>query len=1217
MRVLLKYILGCYLIGCCFVNQLSAQTSCAVIDAGPDVMLDCSQPCTDLTATFIGVPNTDTSSYIIGEPACALPPVTGGTMSNLTTDDVWSPVIPIPFDFNFFQNDYNGLVICANGQISFNTALAGTDSGYLIGASELLPTTSGTFTLNTIYGAYHDMNPAQNPDPSQINYFVSGTAPYRTFVINFFEVEHYDCAGLQTTQQIVLYESSNVIEVNLYNKPICGWNGGRATLGIQGNDLTEFAVPPGRNTGVWSAINENYRFVPNGPQDPNTSIVWTDPSGTVVGTGEQINVCPPLGTTVYTATLTFELPDGSTSSVTDDVEVMSTATQITPEFDQIPPICTGDPLGPFPTTSNNGITGNWAPSPDNTTTTEYTFTPNPGQCATTTTMTVVVDENPITPTFTQVPPICQGDPLNPLPTTSIEGVSGSWAPAIDNTTTTEYTFTPDTGQCAIVTTMTIVVNDDPTVPTFMQVPAICNGDPIAPLPTTSIEGVVGSWSPAIDNTNTTVYTFTPNAGQCATTATMTIDVNDPTIPTFTQVPPICTGDPLNPLPTTSLEGITGSWSPAVDNTDTTEYTFTPDADQCATTTTMTIVVNDDPVVPTFMQVPPICKGDPLSPLPTTSIEGVMGTWSPALDNTTTTEYIFSPDGGQCATMASMIITVNEPITPTFDQVSPICAGDPLDPLPTTSLEGITGVWSPVIDNTATTEYTFMPDPDECATTVTMTILVSDPVVPTFVQVPPICEGDPLDPLPTTSLEDIEGTWSPALNNTTTTEYTFTPSDSECATVALMTIQVDAKVIPTFDQIDPICEGDLMDPLPTTSLNEIEGTWSPAINNLETTTYTFTPDPEECAVEVTMTITVMEVPLATAPAEPYVICDNEGPVDDGRAVFDLEDLNDPAVLALREEILSGQIEPDFQLSFYQTRHSAENGTPQISFPYTSRESPQVIFARVENSTTGCSSIVEVILQVNPLPFIALEENYRICVDDMDAIIQEESGGPSPPVLDTGLNEQDYIFVWEMDGTVLSTETGASIIATEIGNYTVTVTDESTGCVHAVETMVELSSPPFTWNAEVTTSPFSNNPMIEAEATGLGVYQFQLDDGPFQEEGLFENVQRGNHLITIRDFNGCGSVSVEVNVIDFPRFITPNEDGYHDTWNISSLSESDPNAKIYIYDRYGKFLTLITPSSNGWDGTFQGTPLPSNDYWFTAEYMQDGEPQVFKGHFSLKR
>jgi hypothetical protein len=313
----------------------------------------------------------------------------------------------------------------------------------------------------------------------------------------------------------------------------------------------------------------------------------------------------------------------------------------------------------------------------------------------------------------------------------------------------------------------------------------------------SLNGITGSWSPALNNTATTIYTFTPAAGQCATTASLTITVNTSVTPTFNAVAPICSGGTLSPLPTMSLNGITGSWSPALNNTATTIYTFTPAAGQCATTASLTITVNTS-VTPTFNAVAPICSGGTLSPLPTMSLNGITGSWSPALNNTATTIYTFTPAAGQCATTASLTITVNTSVTPTFNAVAPICSGGTLSPLPTMSLNGITGSWSPALNNTATTIYTFTPAAGQCATTASLTITVNTSVTPTFNAVAPICSGGTLSPLPTMSLNGITGSWSPALNNTATTIYTFTPAAGQCATTASLTITVNTSVTPTFN-----------------------------------------------------------------------------------------------------------------------------------------------------------------------------------------------------------------------------------------------------------------------------------------------------------------------------------------------------------------------------------------------------------------------------------
>ncbi|WP_343633648.1 T9SS type A sorting domain-containing protein [Fluviicola sp.] len=397
-------------------------------------------------------------------------------------------------------------------------------------------------------------------------------------------------------------------------------------------------------------------------------------------------------------------------------------------------------------------------------------------------MTVTATVNP---TFTQVSPICSGGSFA-LPATSNNGITGTWNPAITNTATTTYTFTPDGGQCANAATMTVTVNNA-VVPTFTQVPAICSGGSFT-LPATSNNGIAGTWSPAINNTATTTYTFTPNSGGCTSTVTMTVNVNNTVVPAFNQVAAICTGGSFT-LPTTSDNGITGTWSPAINNTATTTYTFTPNAGQCATTTTMTVTVNTPSITPAFNQIPAICSGESFT-LPATSTNGISGTWSPAINNTATTTYTFTPNTGQCGVTTTMTVTVNGTLTaPAFNQVAAICQGDSFT-LPATSTNGISGTWSPAINNTATTTYTFTPNSGQCASTATMTVTVNNTVTPTFTAIPAICSGETIT-LPAISTNGISGTWSPAVNNTATTTYTFTPASGQCVQTATMTVVVNS------------------------------------------------------------------------------------------------------------------------------------------------------------------------------------------------------------------------------------------------------------------------------------------------------------------------------------------------------------------------------------------------------------------------------------------
>ena len=89
-----------------------------------------------------------------------------------------------------------------------------------------------------------------------------------------------------------------------------------------------------------------------------------------------------------------------------------------------------------------------------------------------------------------------------------------------------------------------------------------------------------------------------------------------------------------------------------------------------------------------------------------------------------------------------------------------------------------------------------------------------------------------------------------------------------------------------------------------------------------------------------------------------------------------------------------------------------------------------------------------------------------------------------------------------------------------------------------------------------------------------------------------------------------------MVNYPKFFTPNGDGFNETWNIVDL-KAQSTALIHIFDRYGRLLKDITPNGAGWDGSFGGEVLPADDYWFTITYTEDGINKEFKAHFSLKR
>jgi gliding motility-associated-like protein len=269
--------------------------------------------------------------------------------------------------------------------------------------------------------------------------------------------------------------------------------------------------------------------------------------------------------------------------------------------------------------------------------------------------------------------------------------------------------------------------------------------------------------------------------------------------------------PPNGLSSTTVSNPTATPS----QTTTYTVTVTDNINNCITTDQVTVTVNTS--TPTFTNPGPVCQGSSFT-LPATSIEGITGTWSPAVNTTATTIYTFTPSAGQCTTVTQMTVVVNTELTPVFTNPGPICPGTSFT-LPTTSNNGITGTWSPAIDNTTTTTYTFTPDNTGCTSSVTMTVVIDNQIIPAFTNPGPICEGTAFT-LPTTSNNGVAGTWSPVIDNTTTTTYTFTPNNTGCASATTMTVIVNPGFeIAVSDNIQ-LCPGENIPPVVITAIGGI-------------------------------------------------------------------------------------------------------------------------------------------------------------------------------------------------------------------------------------------------------------------------------------------------------------------------------------------------------------------------------------------------------------
>ena len=149
--------------------------------------------------------------------------------------------------------------------------------------------------------------------------------------------------------------------------------------------------------------------------------------------------------------------------------------------------------------------------------------------------------------------------------------------------------------------------------------------------------------------------------------------------------------------------------------------------------------------------------------------------------------------------------------------------------------------------------------------------------------------------------------------------------------------------------------------------------------------------------------------------------------------------------------------------------------------------------------------------------------------------------------------------------------------------------------------------------------SNN--VQIVVSGGGSYEYAVNGGPFQDSPEFRDLPPGENTVVVNDTNGCGTTEpIPFLVVGYPKFFTPNGDGIHDSWNIEGI-ETLTDPVVFIFDRFGKLLKQLDDTSPGWDGTFNGRPLPSSDYWFRLEYtrQENGVPvaNVLRSHFSLKR
>ena len=596
------------------------------------------------------------------------------------------------------------------------------------------------------------------------------------------------------------------------------------------------------------------------------------------------------------------------------------SSSIVPAFTAVAPICSGATLAALPTTSTNGINGTWSPIINAAATTTYTFTPSAGQCATTATMTISVTSTSAPTAAAQV--FCAGVTVSNLAAT---GTAIKWySVATGGTALTPttvlingiYYVSQTLNSCESTrVSVAVTINTTP-ANTFASSTktSICSGDSVA-LSSTSSDGVASILSEGFETFPPSGWTFI-NAGTGNAWATSTTFYSGAKAISYTYN----TTNAANAWAIAPAQNLTAGTTYTIkywykvrsstfpENLKLTVGNSATVAGQTTTLLTQAALVNTTYAQATTTFTPTttgiyyfglncysaldmytlyvdefsVSRSAPANYVWSSSPSGFNSSLqNPGLVTpTTTTTYSVYASNGTCASASSSVaVTVNTTSIPTA-AAQVFCASATVANLVATGTAvkwyaALTG-GTPLASSTALTTgiYYASQTINSCESArVAVTVSVSSTLLPTFTAVASICSGAALLSLPTLSNNGITGTWSPAMNNLVTTIYTFTPESGQCASSQTMIIEVgSATVIPTFTEVASICSGAALLSLPTLSNNGITGTWSPAMNNLATSTYTFTPASGQCASSQTMTIEVLLITNAPIVIESQILCD---------------------------------------------------------------------------------------------------------------------------------------------------------------------------------------------------------------------------------------------------------------------------------------------------------------------------------------------------------
>ncbi|MFI1770414.1 T9SS type B sorting domain-containing protein [Thalassobellus citreus] len=356
-------------------------------------------------------------------------------------------------------------------------------------------------------------------------------------------------------------------------------------------------------------------------------------------------------------------------------------------------------------------------------------------------------------------------------------------------------------------------------------------------------------------------------------------------------------------------------------------------------------------------------------------------------------------------------------------------------------------------------------------------------------------------------------------------------------------------------------------------------------------------------EVTLEVSTTSLPSNFSEILSY--CDEDNDID-GFYEFDLTE----ATQTFLDKLPLGE---NLSIHYFENLNDAQLEQNEILGVYENKDAfLQTLYVRVESDDNGdCFGIgAHLQLAVHPKPEFEVGQSKVLCSDGDDVTLFTSN--------------PNYTYEWKDSAGVVVGNLPELTIDSG-GSYEVVATSNFSCKSFPIVYNVEESSIARIESNDIEIIELTDNNSIKINNKnnnlGIGDYEFALDNigGPYQDESFFENVLAGSHIVYIQDKNGCGIEYIEVFILGFPKFFTPNNDGVNDTWQIKGLGTDYTNAsKVKIYNRYGKLIKQLTSKNGAWDGTFNGQLLPDSDYWFLAELVElTGEIRIYRGHFSLVR